>query len=142
MNDHVCNINCLVLIVGCSCGVGELEKFFDGVKYGCDRVSRMVCHLLDNFLTPEDFLRHQLTVVFLGVIEHVRHVDVDGVGVAVLYIRKIRLLGCGDDFLHKGLLESRHFAKMRTSLVCVICVFEFAWVFVTSGIISGTRCVR
>ena len=50
VNDNVGNANGLVLCIGGSNGVGELKKFFDGRKYGRDRVSRMVRRLLDNVL--------------------------------------------------------------------------------------------
>ena len=53
---HVGNVNGLVFCIGGSNGVGELKKFFDGRKYGRDRVSRMVRRLLENVLALEEFM--------------------------------------------------------------------------------------
>ena len=100
--------------------VGEFKKFFEGRKYGCNRVLRMVCHLLDNVLALKDFMWHQLTVVFLEMSENVSHGVSDGVCCAVLDTRKILLLDCGKYLLQEVLLDSCHFAKENHFLrVCV-----------------------
>ena len=67
MNDHVCDFNGLELDVKFSGDVGEPKKFFDGGKYGRDRVSGMVCHLLGDLLALEDFVGHQMNVVVFEV---------------------------------------------------------------------------
>ena len=100
-----------MLSVGCSGDIGELEKFFDGGKYGRNWVLKMVCCLLDYVLAFEEFMGHQLTIFFLEVSEHVCHGVLNGVCRAILDIREICLLDCGDDLLQEGLLNSRHFAK-------------------------------
>ena len=49
----------------------------------------MVCCLLDNVLALKEFVRHQLTVVFLEVSEHARHNVVDGVFCEIADTREI-----------------------------------------------------
>ena len=100
-----------MLSVGCSGDVGELENFFDGRKYSHNQVLSMVCCLLDNVLALKEFVRHQLTVVFLEVIEKVPHGVVDGVVRGVEDIREICLLDYGNNLFRKGLLNSHQFAK-------------------------------
>ena len=65
MNDHVGNIDGLVLCVKGLCDVGEIKKFFNSGKDGCDWFLGMVSLLLDDVLALKDFVRHQLPVVVL-----------------------------------------------------------------------------
>ena len=116
-----------MLRVGGSGEVGELEKFFDGGKYGRDWVSKMVHNLLDDVLELKEFMWHQLTVVLLALSENVRHGIVDGVCHAILDIREIIFLDCGDDMLHKALLNSYNFAKKTHFLG--VCNY-YVWVYV------------
>ena len=58
MNDKVGTFQGFVLHVGGSGNVRKLEKFFDGGKYGCHRVSRMMHRLLDYVLALEEFIWH------------------------------------------------------------------------------------
>ena len=118
MNYHSCIFHGLELSVGCFGDVRELKKFFGCIKYGRDCVSRMVCCLHENVLVLEDFLGHQLTVVFLEMREHVCHSFLCVDSFAIVYNRKIRLLGRGSDLLHEELLDSRQFAK-NTHFLCV-----------------------
>ena len=105
--------------VRCSGDVGELENFFDGGKYGCDRVPRMICRLLDYVLSLGEFVGNQLTVVVLEVSDHFRHGVIDVVCCVISDIRKICLLNHGDNLLHEGLLKSLHLAiKMHFLSVC------------------------
>ena len=97
VNDHIRYIHVLVLSVGCFSDAIELEKFFCGKKYGHDWVPKIVYHLLEDVLALEEFTRHQLTVVFFGVSDHVSHSVVDGVDCVVMDIRDIHLLNCGGD---------------------------------------------
>ena len=139
VNDYAGNVHGLVLLVGGSGDVIKLEKFFDGKKDGCDWVSRVLCRLLDNVLTLKEFMWHQLTVVLLEVSDNVRHGVLDGISHAVADIREICLLDCGNDLLHKSLLDYRHFAKKNTFLVSTILMLEFMWVVVPSRVMSGPK---
>ena len=65
VNYHVGNVDGLVLRVQCSGDVFELEKFFDGVKYGCNWLLSILSCIIDNFLALEELVRHQLPIVVL-----------------------------------------------------------------------------
>ena len=65
MNYHVCDVDGLVLHVRGSGDVREPKELFDGGKDGRDRFLRMVSNLPDNLLALKDFVRHQMTSVFL-----------------------------------------------------------------------------
>ena len=65
MNDHVCNVDGLVLHVRGSGDVREPKELFDGGKDGRDRFLRMVSNLSDNVLALKEFVRHQMTAVVL-----------------------------------------------------------------------------
>ena len=65
MNDHIVNVNGLVLSVQVSGDVGKLEKFFGVEKDGHNRFSKIVGHLLDNLFALKYYVRHQLPVVVL-----------------------------------------------------------------------------
>ena len=89
----------------------KINNFFDGGKYGHNRVSRMLRGILGIVLALEDFVRHQLTIFFLKISEYVSHGVIDGFCCAIADILEIRLLECGNDLLHKGLLDYCHLAK-------------------------------
>ena len=97
----------------------------------------MVCCLIDNVFELEDIVGYQLAVVFLEASENVSHGVIDGFRCRIVDTRKICLLDCGNDLLHRDLLYSYHFEKRCTSLVCVILMFEFMQVSVTSSTMSG-----
>ena len=137
MNDHLGNVHVLMLHVGGYCDLRKIKKLFYGGKYGRNWVSRMVRHFLDNVLALEEFMWNQLTLVFLEASENVSHGVIDGFRCRIVDTRKICLLDCGNDLLHKDLLYSYHFEKRCTSLVCVILMFEFMQVSVTSSTMSG-----
>ena len=103
------NVHILNLGIRCSNGFGELKNFFDDGKDALDWALRMVRRLLDNVLSLAKFVGHQLTVYFLEVSEHVRHGVVDVVSRVISDIRNIRFLNRGNNFLHKSLIEFRHF---------------------------------
>ena len=73
VNNHIRNIHGLIFRVQHSGDVGELEKFFNRGEYGHDWVSRIVDRLLGNVFALKDLVGHQMTVVVLEVIQHVRH---------------------------------------------------------------------
>ena len=118
VNDHLCNFHGLVLRVGGSGDVGELEEFFDGGKYSPDWALRMVCRLLDNVIAFKEFTWNQLTVIFLEVSKNVRHGVIDGIHCAIVDIHEIRLLDCGNNLLHERLINACHFTK-KTHFLCV-----------------------
>ena len=66
-----------------------------------------------------------------------RKIDTDGNAIGSTNDNPIHLLDCGENILHKGLLDSCHFAKIRTFSVCAILMFEFALAVVPSRMISG-----
>ena len=137
MNYYVCDVHGLELGVRCSGDVVELDKLFDGGKYSRDQVLWMVCLILDDVLVMEELVGHQLTVVVLEVSENILNGVVDRVCHEIADIHEIKLLDRGDDLLHEGLLDSRHFQKICTSLVCAIRMFEFACVVVLSRTMIG-----
>ena len=65
MNDHVGDVDSLVLHVSDYSDVGEIEKFFDSGKNSHDQLLSMISRLLDDILTLKDFMRHWLPVVVL-----------------------------------------------------------------------------
>ena len=73
VKNHIRDIHGLVLCVKRSSDVGKLEKLFDGREYGCYWVLGMVGRPLDNVFALEELVGHQLSVVFLEVIQHIRH---------------------------------------------------------------------
>ena len=97
----------------------KLKKLFDDGEYSRNRVSRVVCCLLDNVLAIENFVGHQLTVFLFEVSEHVCHGVIDGVFRVISDIHKILCLDRGNDMLHKSLFESCHLSKQTHFLgVC------------------------
>ena len=139
LNYHVCNVHGLDFSVGCYGDVSELDKFFDVRKYGTDKVSRMVCHLLEDVLTLKDFVGNKLNVVFLEVSDHVRHGVVDGVRCLIADIREIRLLEPVNLFCMRVCSTPVTSRKRSTSSVWDIHMFEFAWAVVLSRITSRPR---
>ena len=111
MNNHIRDIHGLELEIQHSDDVSEPKKFFDGRKYSCDPVLRMVCCILNYVLALERCVRNQLTVVVLEASRYVCHCVVDGVYCTIAGIREIRLLNHGNNLLHKRLLNSLHFLK-------------------------------
>ena len=71
VNNHISDIHGLDLCVKSPGDIGKLEEFFDSVKYGRDRVSSMVGHILDNVFVFKNLVGHQLIAVVLDVIWHV-----------------------------------------------------------------------
>ena len=109
MKNQICDIHGLILHVRRSGDVGEFKKFFDGREYGRDWVSRIVDNLLDNFFALEELVGDQLTAVILELSQHVWDGVVDRIGCEVEDIHKVLFLDCGNKFMHKSLLHSRHF---------------------------------
>ena len=81
----------------------------------------MVCCLLDDVLALEKLVGNQPTKVS----DNVHHGVVDGVCRVIADIHKI-------NFLNPVTSRNR-----CTSLMCVICMLEFAWAVVLSGMMSG-----
>ena len=111
MNYHIGDVQVLVLRVGGSGDVRELEKFFDSRKYGRNQLSRMVSRRLDDIIVLEEFMWYQLTIVFFEASENSSYGVVDGVRCEIADICEICLLGCAEDLLHENLLDSLHLAK-------------------------------
>ena len=72
---------------------------------------------LDNVLSLEEIVRHQLTVVVLEISKNVSHGVIYEVFCAIADIRDIRLLECGNYLFDKVLIDSRHFSKNKFFLV-------------------------
>ena len=96
VNDHLGDSHGLVLRVGGSGDVRELEKFFEGGKYGREWVSRVVCCLLDYVLALKEFMWYQLTVVFLEVSDNASHIVVGVMFCGIEDILEICLFNCGN----------------------------------------------
>ena len=111
LNDCLGNVNGSVLRIGGYGDFNNIKKFFDSVKYGRDRVSRMVRRLLDNILALKEFMWYQLPIYVFEVSENVRNIVVGIFCRDISDIHEIFLLNCGDNLLEKGLLGSCHFAK-------------------------------
>ena len=75
----------------------------------------MVFRILEEVLVLEEFLRHQLTVVFLEVSEHVSQSVIGGFCHAIADIPKICLLDCGGDFCTSSCLTPPTSKNRRTS---------------------------
>ena len=109
VNNYVRCVQSLVLVVRHSGDVAKLKKFFKGGQYGHHEVLGIVDNLLDNFFALEELVGDQLTAVILELSQHVRDGVVDRIGCEVEDIHKVIFLDCGNKFMHKSLLHSRHF---------------------------------
>ena len=80
---------------------------------------------------------HQLTVFLLEVGNKFSHGVIDGICRTIMNICDKRLLKYGDNLLNDGLLDPVTSQNSCISLLCVILIFEFAWVVDPPWMISG-----
>ena len=78
VNNHIHYVKGLGLGIQRSIDVIKLKKCFDSREYSRNRFSRMICCILGDVLSIDNFVGNQLTIVFLEVSGRVRHVVING----------------------------------------------------------------